>query len=519
MSVNPTLLWYDYETWGANPMRDRLAQFAAVRTDMDLNPVGEPVDLLCKPAVDTLIDPEAVTITGLSPLQLSEAGLTEWQFAEQIHEQMSESGTCTVGYNSIRFDDECTRYLFYRNLYDPYAREWKNGNSRWDIMDMVRMTKALRPEGIEWPVKEDGSPSFKLEHLTAANGIAHEQAHDAVSDVKATIAMAKLIKDKQPKLYDYAFSLRQKREVLKHLDTMHHTPHLHFTGKVPALEHCMGIEMPLMIHPDRNNEVIVIDIRKDPRWLLEHNADQLREWLFTATDQLPEGIERPPFKTIHINRSPMVAPMSLLDEPVAERLGINLNDIATHRQWVDQHPDILKLALDIFTASRELTEPTDPEHALYSGFIDDHDRALLNKMQKQKIAKEHWLNETHNLHDSRLPELVESILARHFPDALSDEDLNEWQKRRLHYLTEPDNAQALTPEAALKKAEELLKADPENTALAETQQYLQNFYDYWFVTVRAKFDTNPAEPKPNSDNIHTETEEDSGILSDQLDLF
>ena len=279
--TEPTLLWYDYETWGANPARDRLAQFAAIRTDLNLNPIEEPINLLCKPACDTIIDPEAVAITGLSPLTLATEGMNEWDFANEIEQHFSKPGTCTTGYNTIRFDDECTRFLFYRNLIDPYAREWKNGNSRWDLLDVMRMAHALRPEGIEWPTHEDGSPSFKLEHLTAANGLSHEQAHDAVSDVKATIALARLLKQHHPKLFDYAFTLRSKHQVRKHIDLSERTPHLHFTGKIAAKAFCMGIEVPLLTHPDRANEVIVIDIREDPSWLLDHDAQTLRNWLYS----------------------------------------------------------------------------------------------------------------------------------------------------------------------------------------------------------------------------------------------
>ncbi len=512
-----SLLWYDYETWGANPQRDHIAQFAAIRTDLDLNPISDPIDILCKPSIDTVIDPEAVTITGLSPLKLTETGLNEWDFAQQIHTHMSLSGTCTTGYNTIRFDDECTRYLFYRNLIDPYAREWKNGNSRWDILDVVRMTHALRPEGIKWPVHENGSPSFKLEHLTKANGVAHENAHDAVSDVKATIAIAKLIKDHQPKLFDYAFALRSKHEVRKHIDVEGRRPHLHFTGKIPAIEHCMGIEVPLMVHPDRANEIIVIDIREDPSWVLDHSADQLREWLYSKTEDMPEGISRPPFKTIHINRSPMVAPMSLLDDEAANRLGVEIELINAHRNTVDQHPEILKLALDVFTSTQEYAIPEDNEHALYSGFIDDHDRNLLNKMAAGKIAKENWLNESHLLHDNRLPDIIYNVLARNFPDSLTQAQLDQWYQKRQPALISTTMGQAISLEDAIAKATQLISDFPENLALVDTKTYLSGLLEHWFVT---KQSNKPAiiEPELATDEVPSVANEQHDI-NDQMDLF
>ncbi len=515
-STETTMLWYDYETWGANPQRDRLAQFAAVRTDLDMNPVGEPINLLCQPACDTVIDPEAVLITQLSPLTLRAEGLSEWDFAQEIHQHMALSGTCSVGYNSIRFDDECTRYLFYRNLLDPYAREWKNGNSRWDLLDVVRMTKALRPEGIEWPSHEDGTPSFKLEHLTAANGISHANAHDAVSDVLATIALAKLIKTKQPKLFDYAFKLRSKHEVRRHIDVENRTPHLHFSGKIPALEHCMGIEVPLLAHPDRNNEIIVIDIRQDPTWLLNHSAETLRSWLYSKSEDLPEGAQRPPFKTIHINRSPMIAPMSLLDEQTAKRLNVNLTQLAVHRDIVEQHAELRELALEVFTDKTEKSPIADPEHALYAGFIDDHDRNLLNRMLSDKIPKQQWLAECHNLHDDRLPPLVLNALARNFADILTEKQLNDWKIQRKVILSDANSGQALTVTDALLKIAPLIENQP-TSALIDTQQYLLTMQQDWFGKDSITVD-NPV-PRNLTTAEASDNNSSSNDLNDQLDLF
>ncbi|MGS0729095.1 exodeoxyribonuclease I, partial [Shewanella sp. 0m-11] len=229
MSANnqPTLFWHDYETFGANPAKDRPSQFAGVRTDMDLNIIGEPETFYCKVANDYLPSPEAILITGITPQLANLKGMPEAEFMDKINGLFSQPKTCVVGYNSLRFDDEVSRYGFYRNFIDPYAREWQNGNSRWDIIDLVRACYAFRPEGINWPEKEDGSPSFKLEQLTVANGLSHEKAHDAMSDVYATIDMAKLIKSVQPKLFDYYFSLRQKQAVSKLIDVLEMKPLVH----------------------------------------------------------------------------------------------------------------------------------------------------------------------------------------------------------------------------------------------------------------------------------------------------
>ncbi|MGH8474260.1 MAG: exonuclease domain-containing protein, partial [Methylococcales bacterium] len=132
MPRTPTLYWHDYETFGTDPAWDRPAQFAGLRTGEDLEIIAEPLVLYCKPADDMLPNPEACLITGITPQLASRKGLPEADFIAAIHEQLAQPATCGAGYNSLRFDDEVTRNCLYRNFYDPYAREWQHGNSRWD---------------------------------------------------------------------------------------------------------------------------------------------------------------------------------------------------------------------------------------------------------------------------------------------------------------------------------------------------------------------------------------------------
>lgn len=459
-----SFLWYDYETWGISPRSDRIAQFAAVRTDADLNPIGTPIDIQCKPAIDTVIDPGACLITGLTPQGCAEAGLTEWQFADRVFQAMSEPGTCTSGYNTLRFDDEFTRYLFYRNLHDPYSREWRNGNSRWDLLDVVRLTHALRPEGIEWPKNDKGAPSFRLEHLTAANGIEHSSAHDALSDVYATIALAKLIKQKQPRLFEYALTLRFKHEVRQHLPIEQRQPYLHVSGMIPAERGCLTVEVPLLVHPDRANEIIVMDLTEDPNWLLEHDAEQLRTWLYTPTDELPEGVKRPPFRTLHLNKSPMIAPFKLLTPEVAERFGISLEGIQTNLGVLNRWHDLITLAREVFR-SHDQAPPADPEQALYQGFIGDHDRALLNRMRYHKLPPENWAGIANDLHDERLQALVFNVRARHFPQTLAAAEQSLWRDQVKRALTEPDFGSRLTLAEAQADTQALLQEQPDSSVL------------------------------------------------------
>ena len=424
-----TFYWYDYETWGANPSQDRPCQFAGIRTDYDFNIVGEPLVEYCRPAPDSLPNPEACLITGITPQLAQEKGLREYEFVAKIHKELSAPGTCGVGYNSIRFDDEVTRYALYRNFYDPYEREYKNGNSRWDIIDMVRACRALRPEGVEWPDHDDGRPSFKLEHLTAANHLQHEAAHDALSDVYATIAVAKLIKTKQPKLFDYLFKLRDKREVAALLNIAQKKPVLHVSGMFSVEHGCTALVLPLAQHATNANEIICFDLSGDADLLLDLPADEIRRRVFTAQSDL--DVERIPLKTIRTNRCPVVVTEKLLDESIARRLRIDRAHCAATAQKLSRASGLTEKLREVFTAPERapvsLKNGGDPEQMLYSGgFFSNADRATINRVRgasaKQLAAQ------TFVFEDARLPELLFRYRARNFPATLSADEAAEWRE-------------------------------------------------------------------------------------------
>ena len=424
-----TLYWHDYETWGEVPAQDRPSQFAGVRTDENLNVIGEPLMIYCRPTPDSLPKPDACLITGLTPQVALARGLPEFQFAAQIHAELSRPGTCGVGYNSIRFDDEVTRYMLYRNFYDPYEREWRNGNSRWDIIDVVRMTRALRPDGIQWPNYEDGRPCFKLEMLTAANHLNHESAHDALSDVYATIAIAKLIKTQQPKLFDYAYRLRDKRFVNSLIDIANHKPLLHISSRFPGENGNAALMLPLAIHPTNKNSVIAFNLGSSPRDLLNLSADELRERLFTRSEDLPAGVERVALKEIHLNKSPMILPPSMLDEPTAARLKIDRALLEQHWQELrnlsaTEQASLQEKLYELYSDIGYI-EKTDPEQMLYSGFFDEADKKLMAQVRRSSPAE--LATKVFVFKDARLSELLFRYRARNFPETLSTLEYQKWR--------------------------------------------------------------------------------------------
>ena len=426
-----SFLWHDYETFGREPRRDRPAQFAGLRTDTELVEIGAPVMWHCQPAPDYLPDPEACLLTGILPQQALALGLPEHAFAAAIEAELARPGTIGVGYNSIRFDDEVTRFLFWRNLLDPYAREFQNGCGRWDLLDAVRCAWALRPEGIEWPLAESGRPSFRLEALTHANGIGHAAAHDALSDVRATLALARLVRQRNPRLWDFCLKLRHKDAVRDEIGVGR--PFLHLSGMYPVERGCLAVVWPLAAHPKNRNELIVWDLAHDPAELATLDAAAMRERLFTRGEDLPAGVSRLPLKTIHINRSPIVIGNLKTLGAAAGRWSIDLGLAQRHAQAAQALTGRLNSLWPAVFARPDEGAATDVDEALYGGFVGDADRrtlAGLRQLQAGQLAARHPAFE-----DPRLGELVFRYRARNFPQTLDDEDAARWQRHcsaRLH---------------------------------------------------------------------------------------
>ena len=426
-----TIVWYDYETFGANPAWDRPAQFAAIRTDEDLNEIEEPVEIFCRQSDDYLPHPEAVLITGITPQDCQRRGVPERDFIRRINEMFSQPGTCVAGYNSIRFDDEFTRYTLYRNFLDPYAREWQGGNSRWDILDVVRCAYALRPDGIEWPKNDQGKVSFKLEHLTAANGLDHGKAHDAVSDVRATIALARLIKEKQPKLYRYLYQHRSKQALGGLIDVSSHKPLMHVSGMYPVEQGCMAVVAPLCWHPTNKNSFIAWDLSVDPTPLYDLTPQQIAERVFTRSADMPEGMERLPLKEIHINKSPVIAPANTLTPDQAERWSISGEALRRHLKILRDAGTLSDKMAEVF-GNRQFADIADVDARLYDGFFSNADKQAMDEIQNM----EGWdlADYPSPFQDDRGEEMLFRYRARNFADTLSEEERERWEQHRTSRL-------------------------------------------------------------------------------------
>ncbi|WP_391089912.1 exodeoxyribonuclease I [Vibrio sp. NH-UV-68] len=428
----PTFFFFDYETWGTSPAKDRPCQFAGVRTDMDFNIIGEPLVIYCQPPADYLPSPEAALITGITPQTAETQGLIEPEFIGKIHEQLATPNTISLGYNSIRFDDEVTRYTCYRNFIDPYAWSWKNGNSRWDLLDVMRACYALRPEGINWPENDEGFISFKLEHLSVANGIEHANAHDAMADVIATIEMAKKVKAAQPKLFDYFLSMRHKRKLNELIDIVNMTPLMHVSGMLGKECRYTSWIVPVAWHPTNQNAVICVDLAKDPQALLDLDVESLNQRLYTKRSELGPDELPVPVKLVHLNKCPILAPAKTLTAENAAAIGIDRAKCLENLARLRQHPEIREKLIGVYTIEREYEKSTDVDTQLYDGFFSPADKAAMDIIRE--TDPNHLAALDISFNDPRIKPLLFRYRARHYPWTLDEAEQQRWANHCRDYF-------------------------------------------------------------------------------------
>lgn len=430
-----SIYWYDFETFGIDPKYDRLSQFAGIRTDENLNIISDPLTLYCRPADDCLPDPYACMVTGITPQKALADGVNEAEFIATIHKEFSTPGTCIAGYNNIRFDDEFTRNTLYRNFYNAYSHEWQHGNSRWDIIDTVRLTRALRPDGINWP-EQDGRPSIRLELLTKENNIKHEAAHDAMSDVYATIELAKLIKEKQPRLYSYIYNMRKKGEVSKQINLRTREALLHVSSRYSAERGAIAMVMPICQHPVNKNCFIFYDLNVHPEDFFAADAEEIAARLYTPAAELPDGVKRIPLKQMHINKCPIIVPLKTMDSDAANRLNIDIETCQHHRELILQHIDQFATKTAEIFKNSDFPDVSDPDGQLYSGgFFNRDDSQRIDTVRNTHVNN---LADLHfNFDDPRLEEMLFRFRARNYLDTLNKAERARWDIYRHEKLNNP----------------------------------------------------------------------------------
>ncbi len=446
-------------------------QFGGQRTDMSLKPVGQPHNVLIKMTEDVLPDPYAILVTGITPQQTIADGMTEAEFLKLFYKEIAVPDTIFVGYNTVRFDDEFMRFLLYRNFYDPYTWQYKDERSRWDLLDAVRMMRALRPEGIKWPVDSSGKPTNQLGLLTGVNNIAHDGAHDALSDVNATIALAQLIHSKQPKLFKYLLDMRDKKRIAELVDS--DQPFVYTSGKYPSETQKTTIAVKLASHPKRQG-ALVYDLRHDPEEFTKLSPEELVEaWQWKKDSTEP----RLPVKTLQYNRCPAVAPLNVLDSASQKRIGLtpaaamqNLAKLKSQKEFVER---ILKAVglLDDQQALKFTGQDQPVDAQLYDGFFSDSDRRLSEQVQALPTGELSDMQP--KFQDKRLKALLPLYKARNFPSSLTTAEQASWDRYCQEYVLSGGEDSRLARYFA--KLEELKK----QTGSTKNQQYILDELQLW----------------------------------------
>lgn len=421
-AAEPTFYWYDLETSGRDPRWHRIVQFAGLRTDANLEPLSEVHVSQCRLSDEVLPEPGAVLITGILPSMLSRAP-REASLMRRIEAQFRQPNTCVAGFNSLSFDDEFIRYSFWRNFIDPYAREFRDGNSRWDLMDLVRAARALRPEGLVWPESEDGRGSLRLADLAAANGIIHEHAHDAASDVLATVELARRLRAAQPRLFEHYLGLRDKQRVLALLGQPLQRILVYVARGLPREQMHLAAIAVLGPHPVNRNAVIAFDLNQNPEVLAGLGSGELRERMYARGEDLP--FERPRLYEIRINKVPFLAPLGVLRGAPAATRQVDPHAAAARLGWLAQRPEVVRAACDAFCREEEPEREVDPDAALYDGFVSDADRAVCERIQR--LEPEELARFEPHFEDARLSALFPRFKARNWPALLTTEEAAAWR--------------------------------------------------------------------------------------------
>lgn len=431
--MSKTFFFYDLETSGLSARNDRVMQFAGQRTTMELEPIGDPVNLMVSLSDDILPSPDAIMVTGITPQMTRAEGYSEAEFCKILGSDIFSPDTIAVGYNNVRFDDEFVRHTLWRNFYDPYEWAWADGRSRWDLLDVVRMTRALRPDGIEWPVDEAGKAVNKLELIASQNGLVHTRAHDALSDVEALIQLTKLIRMKQPKLYEYLLGMRDKKAVMELVDPGNPKPFVYSSGRYDAAYEKTTVAYPIAkgVKP---GSVLVYDLRHDPVEYVGATPKQLAEVVFADYETRKKETYTPlPVKELSYNKCPAVAPLGVMDEASKQRLGIDMNEVKRHVAIIVSSEGFKETVRQAFEMREPYEKSPDVEHQLYDGFIDGQDKIKVSAVRA--ASRDELAKFTPTFKDSRLPELFLRYKARQYPEILDDAEREKWERYRLSKIS------------------------------------------------------------------------------------
>jgi exodeoxyribonuclease-1 len=460
-----TYLFYDIETTGLNKAFDQVLQFAAIRTDLNLQEI-ERYEINVKLNPDIIPSPYAL-ITHHIGLKENAESFSEFSAIKQIHQYFNHPGTISLGYNTLGFDDEFLRFSFYRNLLPPYTHQFANNCSRMDLYPMTLMYFLFKPHVLNWPTHE-GKTTLKLEYLNSANQLTEGRAHNAMVDVEATLELARRL-FKEREMWDYVKD--------------------YFNKKIDQER----------LQPLQNNTIaLMVDGRlRDHAYLApvlyvgqhRHYKNQLL-WLQLDSPELTKITKNNITETTRVTNKKCGEPYFIL--PLKDRFTTQLHPkrraLAEHnKKWLETNPESLKLITDYYTDYQYPTYPnTDVEASLYlNGFYSAEEESFCRLFHKVPPKEKARLTE--ELHFPKLKTLALRILGRHFSDAMSHSQQEQFSAylRAVNPVNDEDaiidfqGRKRTTPTSALQditdiKTQKLL-SNEQMALLSELEQYLESF--------------------------------------------
>ena len=282
---------YDVETTGLTKGFDQIVQFAALRTDSALK-ITDQFQIRCRLMPHVIPAPEAMRVTGLRIEQLLDTSLPS-HYGMVTEVQRILTSWCPalfLGYNSLSFDEEFLRQVFYQCLYRPYLTNTR-GSARADVLNLCRVTAALRLDVLKPAIDEDGRPIFKLKALAEANGIATPLSHNAVADVSTTLALCQLISNRAPEIWSQFLRFSQKASVESFITE----EDAFLVSETFGNHHRARVVTPIGRHSERAIRYYCLDVVADLDTLRGMSDDQLIS--------LCKGAARP-IVTIRTNAAP-----------------------------------------------------------------------------------------------------------------------------------------------------------------------------------------------------------------------